>query len=132
MAASRVDRVPPSVWVLLCAYRGIGDAMPRESRDTRRSSGLRARISDQRWPLLIVTVAAGACGATLDQLQSRAALDLDCHPKAISSRELDDQTRIASGCGKQAIYVETCTSPNHSGCTWLLNSSIRPFSADAK
>jgi len=82
--------------------------------------------------LAIAAVGLAGCGATLDQLQSRAAIDLDCQPEAISSRELDSQTRIASGCGKRAVYVETCTGRNHSGCTWLLNSPVRPTSVERK
>jgi hypothetical protein len=30
------------------------------------------------------------------------------------------------------VYVETCTGNNHSGCTWLLNSPVRPTSVESK
>jgi hypothetical protein len=76
--------------------------------------------------LMVTLLTAPGCGATFEQLQARAALDLECQPTAISGRRVDDRTVVASGCGEQAIYVETCTSNNHSGCTWLLNSTIKP------
>lgn len=78
----------------------------------------------RRW-LMMGVLACGGCGATLEQLQNRAAVDLDCRPEAITGRELDGETTIASGCGKQAIYVETCTGRDRSNCTWMLNSPVR-------
>ena len=45
-------------------------------------------------------------------VQARAAIDLDCQPQAISAELLVDQTGIANGCGKQAVYVETCAGNN--------------------
>jgi hypothetical protein len=76
--------------------------------------------------LTITLLLVSGCGATFEQLQARAAVDFGCHPAGISSQAIDGYTRIASGCGKQAVYVETCTSNNHSGCTWMLNSPIKP------
>jgi hypothetical protein len=76
--------------------------------------------------LAITFVSVCGCGATFEQLQARAAVDFECHPAAISSQAIDGYTTLASGCGKQAVYVETCTSNNHSGCTWMLNSPIKP------
>ena len=77
------------------------------------------------WGMALALLAASACGATFEQLQSRAALDFNCQPTAISARRLDDLTLIAAGCGKQAVYVQTCTGKGESNCTWLLNSEIR-------
>ncbi len=76
------------------------------------------------WLFLGLLVSAG-CGATFEQLQTRAALDLNCQPTAISAREVDDRTRMAAGCGKQAIYIETC-SDKRVNCIWMLNSEIKP------
>ena len=56
----------------------------------------------------------------------RCRLDLGNRPEAISARSVDDQTRVASGCGKEATYVEICAGRGHEECTWLLNSAIRP------
>lgn len=68
---------------------------------------------------------SSGCGATLAQLQTRAALDLDCTPASITARDVDIGTMVASGCGKQAIYIEHCVGNNHSSCTWMLNSEIK-------
>ena len=80
--------------------------------------------------LTIGVVLPAGCLATFEQLQARAAFDLDCPPASISARELDDRTQIATGCGKQAVYVQTCTNRN-SGCTWMLNSEVKPMEARA-
>jgi hypothetical protein len=78
----------------------------------------------------VITVLIGAgCGASFEQLQSRAAFDLDCRPQSITAQMIDYETRVATGCGKQAVYVEHCTGNNHSGCTWMLNSPVRPSTA---
>jgi hypothetical protein len=82
-------------------------------------------MKTQRW-LAVTILATAGCGATFEQLQARAAIDLECQPQAISANALDDQTRIASGCGKQAVYVETCAGNNRANCTWMLNSPIKP------
>jgi hypothetical protein len=77
------------------------------------------------WGMILAWLAASGCGATLEQLQSRAALDLNCQPDAISARRVDNLTLIAAGCGKQAVYVQTCSGKGEGNCTWLLNSEIR-------
>jgi len=82
--------------------------------------------------LAITFLTVSSCGASFEQLQSRAAFDLDCQPHAITAQMIDYETRIASGCGKKAVYVEHCTGNNHSGCTWMLNSPVRPTSAGSK
>ena len=69
-------------------------------------------------------VIGSGCGATVEQLKVRAAIDLDCQPARLAIRPIDSATRSVNGCGKQAIYVEQF---NHSvRPTWLLNSSITP------
>jgi hypothetical protein len=67
---------------------------------------------------------SSGCGATLAQLQARAALDMDCKPTSITARDIDSGTVVASGCGKQAIYIEHCVG-KHSHCTWMLNSAVK-------
>ena len=81
-----------------------------------------------RSTLLGLFLLAG-CGATVPQLQTRAALDLDCRADAISVVAVDRATRIATGCGKQAIYVENFNNSRHPG--WLLNSEIKPQTSAA-
>jgi len=88
-------------------------------------------MSTKRW-LMTASLMAPGCGATFEQLQARAALDLECQPAAISAQSVDGQTRVASGCGKQAIYVESCSGHNHSDCTWMLNSTVKPAAAPSK
>ncbi len=70
-------------------------------------------------------VLLGGCGATLEQLQARAAFDLGCPKEQLSVVELDGQTRGVTGCGKKATYVESCRSAMNGApvdCTWVLNS----------
>jgi hypothetical protein len=79
--------------------------------------------------LLVIFGAAlllNGCGATVPQLQTRAAFDFDCQPDTISVRALDPGTRVAAGCGKQAVYVENFNNSRHA--TWLLNSEVKPQS----
>jgi hypothetical protein len=73
--------------------------------------------------------AAVGCGATTYQLQNRAAVDFNCQSSKITARELDSETRIATGCGKEAVYVQHCNGRGHEGCTWMLNSEIRKSSS---
>jgi hypothetical protein len=84
-----------------------------------------------RWFAIAFLTTAG-CGATDEQLHARAAIDLDCRAEAISSRALDSETQVADGCGHQAIYVQTCSGHNHTGCTWMLNSPVRASSPAPK
>jgi hypothetical protein len=79
--------------------------------------------------LAITFLMAAGCAATFEQLQARAAIDLDCRPEAITAQAVDAETRIASGCGKQAVYIESCMRGNHSDCTWSLNSPVRTTGA---
>jgi hypothetical protein len=71
-----------------------------------------------------LVIGSAGCGASLEQLKNRAAIDLECQPASLAIRPIDSATRSVNGCGKQAIYVEQF---NHSvRPTWLLNSSITP------
>ena len=63
------------------------------------------------------------CGASEEQLRSRAAFDLKCPQGQLEITEIDDRTRGVRGCDGQATYVESCTAPDRSsGCTWVMNS----------
>jgi hypothetical protein len=63
------------------------------------------------------------CGATLTQLRTRAAFDFDCQADSISVREMDPGTRVAAGCGKQAVYVENYNQNLRP--VWMLNSEVK-------
>ena len=71
--------------------------------------------------------------ATHQQLVVRAASDLGCTQERIESHELDSRTVVASGCGREATYVEDCetctnglTKMNETcDCAWLLNGTVR-------
>ncbi len=78
-----------------------------------------------KW-FVAASLLVGGCGASFEQLQTRAAADFNCQPGAISARELDSQTQVAYGCGKTATYIESCRGKKRSNCTWMLNSEIRP------
>lgn len=63
------------------------------------------------------------CGATEEQLRSRAAFDLNCPEDRINVVEIDNRTRGVRGCNQQATYVESCQGPDGNlNCTWVLNS----------
>ena len=67
-----------------------------------------------------------ACGASAEQLQTRAAFDLNCPAQQISVIELDGRTRGVTGCGQRATYVESCDRVDgygKHGCTWVLNDA---------
>ena len=63
------------------------------------------------------------CGASLQQLKTRAALDFDCEAETILLKSVDQATEVASGCGKRAIYVQQFNNNRYS--TWLLNSEVK-------
>ena len=76
-----------------------------------------------------------ACGqsATGKQLAVRAVSDLGCENEQIQTYKLDSRTMVASGCGREATYVESCetctnglTKMNETcNCTWVLNGAVR-------
>jgi hypothetical protein len=72
---------------------------------------------------LLVSLLAGGCGATTEQLHARAAFDLNCPQNQVNVVEIDDRTRGVTGCGKKAVYIENCQPRGMSmNCTWALNS----------
>jgi hypothetical protein len=72
---------------------------------------------------------------TVASLKVRAASDFACTPTDIKTTTIDDRTRVATGCGKRATYVEhceTCTDTalqavsgivamDRCNCTWMLD-----------
>lgn len=62
-------------------------------------------------------------GATLNQLQQRAQLDMSCPGHLLRHYPLDRRTEVVQGCGRQMIYVDSCQriSGEHR-CTWMLDS----------
>jgi len=75
--------------------------------------------------MVCAVVSLLGCGASLQQLKTRAALDLECEAGAISLQQVDKLTQQASGCGKRAIYVQQYNQ-QQVAATWLLNSEIHP------
>jgi hypothetical protein len=69
----------------------------------------------------ILSGSAG-CGAGLEQLKTRASIDLQCQASNLAIRDIDSATKRVSGCEKEAIYVEQFNDARHSA--WLLNSSV--------
>jgi hypothetical protein len=73
------------------------------------------------WAGIIAGGSAG-CGAGLEQLKTRASIDLQCQASDLAIRAIDSATKMVSGCSKEAIYVEQFNDARHP--TWLLNSSV--------
>jgi hypothetical protein len=73
-------------------------------------------------PVVVMFGILAGCTATESQLRSRAAFDLQCDAKSIQIVKIDARTRGVRGCGQQATYVESCSGPNGSNCTWVLNN----------
>jgi hypothetical protein len=69
-------------------------------------------------------MALAGCGASLEQLHSRAAFDLNCPLDQIQVVVIDNRTRGVRGCGRQVTYVESCTDPARAAntCTWVMNT----------
>lgn len=65
------------------------------------------------------------CGATEDQLRTRAAFDMHCKESELRIVEIDDRTKGVQGCDQQGTYVESCTNANRTDCTWILNTDGR-------
>ncbi len=74
--------------------------------------------------MLIVPFLIAGCGPSLAQLRMRAGLDLECPGNGLAVQDVDPATKLVSGCGRRAIYVENFNDSRHPG--WLLNSEIRP------
>jgi hypothetical protein len=74
-------------------------------------------------------LALGGCGATVQQLKTRASIDLQCAEPRLQLKEVDAGTREVTGCGKRAIYVEIFNNSRHP--LWLLNSELRDVPASS-
>ena len=83
---------------------------------------------------LLSLSASCATNATVAQLKTRAAFDLQCAETNLEVVPLDPRTNGVRGCGHQATYVEQC-KPCANGyvgceCTWLMNTDgIREHAA---
>jgi hypothetical protein len=77
--------------------------------------------------MMCAVVMLTGCGATLEQLKTRAALDLDCTQAQLDVQKIDGGTRRVEGCGKRAIYVSIFN--NSRDPVWLLNSDVRDVTA---
>jgi hypothetical protein len=73
--------------------------------------------------LMLVGIISAGCAANLEQLKTRASIDLECQSSTLAIRSIDAATKAVSGCGKEAIYVEQFNDSRHPA--WLLNSSVR-------
>lgn len=73
----------------------------------------------------LVIVTAAGCGASLEQLRTRAAFDFSCPEPQLSVVDIDSRTKGVTGCGKKGTFVESCTPTpwKNLECTWVLNSS---------
>lgn len=74
---------------------------------------------------LVAGLATFACGASEEQLRTRAAFDMKCSEDQLNLIEIDDRTTGVRGCGQQATYVESCANANRTDCTWVLNTDSR-------
>ena len=73
--------------------------------------------------LLLAPFFVVGCGATEDQLRSRAAFDMRCNQDQLRVVTIDNRTKGVEGCGQRATYVEQCNDPvNGTGCTWVMNN----------
>ena len=79
-------------------------------------------------PFALFALVLCDCGATQDQLRSRAAFDMECPKERIRLIWIDESTYGVRGCGQKATYVETCTGQKGAmttTCTWALNTDSR-------
>jgi hypothetical protein len=74
---------------------------------------------------------------TVAALKVRAASDFACTPSDIKTTTVDDRTKIVTGCGRRATYVEHCETCTDTGlqmmtgivamdrcnCTWTLDGA---------
>jgi hypothetical protein len=78
---------------------------------------------------VFVLAAGSSCyaSATANQLTARASFDLSCPSGTLHYKRIDDRTQGVLGCGKRAIYIESCDGPRDrvaTGCTWVINGTI--------
>jgi hypothetical protein len=79
-------------------------------------------MSTRRLWVGIISVGWAGCAANVEQLKTRASIDLECQAANLEVRSIDPATKRVSGCNKEAIYVEQFNNARHP--TWLLNSSV--------
>jgi hypothetical protein len=77
--------------------------------------------------IAVAVLVLSGCGATLQQLKARAAVDLDCDAEHLALQPIDDATQKVAGCGKSAVYVQLFN--NNRFPTWALNSNVRDTTA---
>jgi hypothetical protein len=73
--------------------------------------------------MLAFVVVSSGCGASLQNLKTRAAFDLECNADQMVTQRIDSATQRVDGCGKRAVYVLLFNDARYP--TWLLNSEIR-------
>jgi hypothetical protein len=81
----------------------------------------------------LVWVMGCAATASQDQLTRRAWFDLGCSAKELKYTRIDYLTVGVVGCGKRAIYVESCDGPRsrlETMCTWVINGQIEPHATE--
>ena len=75
----------------------------------------------------IVLIGLLGCGASTEQLRSRASFDMNCPSDQLQIVEIDGRTQGVMGCGKRNTYVESCErygqTGGKTGCSWVLNST---------
>ncbi len=81
----------------------------------------------RRTAMWCAVVTLTGCGATLQQLKTRASIDLDCTEAQLDVRPIDSGTRQVEGCGRRAMYVEIFNNSRYPA--WMLNSDIRDLRA---
>jgi hypothetical protein len=72
--------------------------------------------------LSMVLLLAAACGGSMTELNTLARDDLKCDSNLMFTK-VDEQTRIASGCGKEITYTEQCNAKDE--CHWSRDSEVR-------
>jgi hypothetical protein len=89
------------------------------------SSGRRPNM--QKTMMWCAVVMLTGCGATVQQLRTRASYDFECTETQLHVQAIDSGTRQVEGCGKRAMYVEIFNNSRHP--TWMLNSDVRDVPA---
>lgn len=64
------------------------------------------------------------CGATIEQLKSRASYDMNCPEEELVVINIDHRTKGIRGCGKKSTYLENCEhmARIRSSCAWKLDT----------
>jgi hypothetical protein len=76
---------------------------------------------------LSLALLAGCAGANLEQLKGTAASALECHEARITFRKVHEQIYFASGCEREASFVERCDDAVYrTHCRWELQTTVYP------